>query len=367
MKQQKYLFVVGQLQNGGLERQLYYICKQLKERAIDTTVVCWNCHPDDYYYSSFSSLLGSSFFGLSAKENKIKKVKSLREIIQRGKFSHLISFSAFTNFLTYFCGIGSAAKTYGSLRTSLDFYLKDQGLKAFFNLMFPRVIIANSTAAIKEGLQHPILSKTSKFVLLQNVIDLRGIQKKSEVATNYEKKCFTTISVGNVRNAKRLDRLVSTFKLIKEDFPDFKIRHIHLGGGETNWLKDLIKSNGVEQYIRVLGPINNVYPYIKTADVLLHFSDIEGASNVIMESMSLSKPVISTNCGDTSLFVKNGYTGYIIHPYDASQFVNSILKLAQNSELYSYMRKNCFEEIEKYDTRHALSFFDQAINYVRNE
>lgn len=363
MKPNKYLFIVGQLGNGGLERQLYYICQQLVEANNEVYVICWNCDVNHFYYAQFKALLNDKIIGYEISQSKLSKLKHLRKLIVNNKFSHIISFSAFTNFLTYSCAMGTNSKVFGSLRTSLLFYLKQQKIKALLNLLFPKSIIANSMAAIEERKKNKLIKLRTQFSLLQNVIDIQGVIKKSQAnKITLNKNHFNTISVGNIREAKRLDRLVELFKYLKENHPKINIKHIHIGGGNIEWLNNLIKENKLEDYIVLKGQIDNVYPYIKESDTLLHFSDIEGASNVIMEAMCLSKPVVSTNCGDTPVYIKNNFNGFVYNTFDEKKFANSIIQLVENRDILEKMSFNSFAEINQYDIRNSLRFFEKAIN-----
>src|SRR5690606_36460063 len=244
MKSNKYLFIVGQLGNGGLERQLYYICQQLVEANKEVYVICWNCDINHSYYPQFKNLLETKLVGYEINQSKISKIKHLRKFIMTNEFSYVISFSAFTNFLTYLCTIGSNSKVFGSLRTSLVFYIKQQKIKALLNLLFPKNIIANSVAAIDERKQNKLINLRTRFSLLQNVIDIQGVIEKSQAyEITIDTDSFRTISIGNIREAKRLDRLIKLFKYFKVNHPEINIQHIHIGGGNITWLEKLIRDN----------------------------------------------------------------------------------------------------------------------------
>ena len=56
-----------------------------------------------------------------------------------------------------------------------------------------------------------------------------------------------------------------------------------------------ILERGLENYIEFLGAKKNPYPIIKQADILVVTSDYESQPMVILESMALNVPVVSTN------------------------------------------------------------------------
>lgn len=363
MKNKKYLFIVGQLGNGGLERQLFYICNKLVSDGHNVSVVCWNYDIKQYYSSKFKSLLNKRLFTLETDQSKISKIIRLRKIVKSDEFTHIISFSAFTNFLTFICALGTKAKVYGSLRTSTTHYLKKQKFKALLNLIFPNKILVNSLSAKKEADSYKLICWWTKFRLLQNVVDIDYISDKAnQLIIKNNKFNYNTISIGNIREAKRLDRLIELFEYIKVQYPDLKIKHLHLGGGNIKWMQKLINEKNLSDYITLKGQIENVYPYIKSSDLLLHFSDIEGASNVIMEALALNKPIISTDCGDTSLYVVNDFTGYVIKPFNVKEFSDRLIELSKNENLNNKMSSNSKSEIKKYDIENLMNFFNNAIN-----
>lgn len=363
MKNRKYLFVVGQLGNGGLERQLYYLCTQMVSSDYEVYVICWNYENEQYYFKQFQKILNDRLIIFDSKESKVSKIIKLRKIIKIEKFTDIVSFSGFTNFLIYISSFGYGAKTYGSLRTSFSYYIKKQKVKAMINLCFPKRILVNSISAQNEAKKNRMISLRTDFRLLQNVVDIQNIlNRANEIYIDVDKKYFNTISIGNIREAKRLDRLVEVFSLIKSDYPDFLIKHIHIGGGELAWLQALIDKKELTDIIHLKGQVENVYPYIKSADLLLHFSDVEGASNVIMEGMSLSKAIVSTDCGDTSLYVKDGETGFLIKPFKKEEFSAHIFRLANDRKMLEDISERSFFEIKKYDVDHAMAFFQAVVD-----
>jgi len=56
----------------------------------------------------------------------------------------------------------------------------------------------------------------------------------------------------------------------------------------------LSKKLGIEQKVKFLGFVKNPYPYIKNAKLLVSSSNSEGLPRVIVESLILNTPVVST-------------------------------------------------------------------------
>ncbi|HRR05572.1 MAG TPA: glycosyltransferase [Candidatus Woesebacteria bacterium] len=61
-------------------------------------------------------------------------------------------------------------------------------------------------------------------------------------------------------------------------------------------IKNFIDKNSLGENIKILGFVDNPYPYLKAADCLICSSYAEGFSTAIAESIILGLPVISTDC-----------------------------------------------------------------------
>ncbi|ELV2771259.1 glycosyltransferase, partial [Enterobacter cloacae] len=94
---------------------------------------------------------------------------------------------------------------------------------------------------------------------------------------------------------KRVERSIRAFFEIKKDHPEYKL--IILGDGElySKHLEDVIRL-GLESDVLFLGFQKNPYFFISNAKLLMLTSDSEGLPTVLIESLILGVPVISTDC-----------------------------------------------------------------------
>ena len=100
------------------------------------------------------------------------------------------------------------------------------------------------------------------------------------------------IHVGKFNSWKRHDLLIKAFSqaTTKHDL-------LLLGiGALLESSKQLVENLGISHRVHFLGFKSNPYPYIKSADLLVLTSDFEGLGMVLLESVALGPPAISTNC-----------------------------------------------------------------------
>ena len=90
----------------------------------------------------------------------------------------------------------------------------------------------------------------------------------------------------------------------------------------------------------------------------------EGLPNVLLESMSMGVPVVSSNLGGVPEIVIDGKTGYMIEPGNSDQLADAIQKLWDDRTSYRKMRLRARQLMtEKFDKERQ---FDQFLKYFRS-
>ena len=66
----------------------------------------------------------------------------------------------------------------------------------------------------------------------------------------------------------------------------------------------------------------------------------EGWGMVMGEAIEFGLPIVSFNIASAPEMIHDGYNGYIIENYDKKNYINCMLKLANNNTLLKTMGKN---------------------------
>jgi glycosyltransferase involved in cell wall biosynthesis len=119
--------------------------------------------------------------------------------------------------------------------------------------------------------------------------------------------------------------------------------------GYLETLRDLVKSEKLEDFIRFYDFRENVYPIMSQADIVLVCSGNEAFGRVTLEAMILGKPVVSTNSGGTPELIKEGFNGLLYEPGDYKQLADRIEYLIEN--------KGKIKEFGENGHRYAKEFF----------
>ena len=107
------------------------------------------------------------------------------------------------------------------------------------------------------------------------------------------------LTVSRLVDWKKVDRSIRALSKIKDKEKYFLL--IVGEGDERKNLESLIKELNLEDSVRLVGAVRNedVYKYMTIADIFLSFYDLSNVGNPLLEALSLGKPIITYNVGDT--------------------------------------------------------------------
>ena len=152
-------------------------------------------------------------------------------------------------------------------------------------------------------------------------------------------------------------------KLVAGSLPSVHLMMVG-DGPDEQVLRTKVNELGIEQHV-------TFYPFTNEPQYVFDRVDItvlpslykEGLPNVLLESMSMGIPVVSSNLGGVPEIVIDGKTGYIVEPGNSGHLANAILKLWDDRTSYRTMRLNARQlMIEEFDKERQ---FDQFLKYFR--
>jgi glycosyltransferase involved in cell wall biosynthesis len=154
---------------------------------------------------------------------------------------------------------------------------------------------------------------------------------------NISDDAFVIGFIGRLHPVKNLDVLLDAFSLIQ---PRTKNALLVLAGrGEMlDQLRELTRSLGIGNNIVFLGHQTEITKILKTFDILVLPSRIEGFGLVLLEAMASGVPVIATNVGGIPEVVEDGITGLLVSPGDPNVLASAIYRLFNNQDLVDRLR-----------------------------
>lgn len=135
------------------------------------------------------------------------------------------------------------------------------------------------------------------------------------------------------RPEKDHDLLIDACLALAQDAPRLRLALIG-GGPRYEHHRQSIAERGLESRIRLVGPVDDVSPYLQALDVACLVPRInEGFSNSLLEKMAMGLPVIATDVGGNREAIAHGTNGYIIAPGDRAQLITLLLGLYRDPTL----------------------------------
>ena len=159
------------------------------------------------------------------------------------------------------------------------------------------------------------------------------------------------IFIGRIQKRKGIDIYIETAKIIKEKYP-FTEFHV-LGRCEDSKYIRVLDSMEAAGYIKYHGHVSDIRHYLKDIHCTIHPSYYnEGMSNVLLESCSSGRPVITTKKAGCADVVEDGKNGFIMENIDASSLVKCVemfinLPYEKKSEMGDYSRKKMIGEFDR--------------------
>jgi N-acetylgalactosamine-N,N'-diacetylbacillosaminyl-diphospho-undecaprenol 4-alpha-N-acetylgalactosaminyltransferase len=150
-------------------------------------------------------------------------------------------------------------------------------------------IIANSNGNSFDLIEN---FNCEKVVTIHNPFDVEKIINLSKENIEYHKDKFSFITIGRLDSGKNHKLLINSFSKLNIDANLYII-----GEGELrSELENQIKTLNLEKKVFLLGRKENPYKYISKSDCFVFSSNYEGFPNVLLEALSCSIPIISTDC-----------------------------------------------------------------------
>jgi glycosyltransferase involved in cell wall biosynthesis len=235
----------------------------------------------------------------------------------------------------------------------------------FFIKKWVTVFITGSENA-GERLKKILKLDESKQLTINNGIQKRTITlSKEQFKVKYSilENKFVASVVANLETRKGHIFLLQAILQIKNQYPQSLIPlFIFEGlGPEKKSLEKYVSENELDDFVLMIDYIPDVFNLLNASDVVILPSIAsEDFPNIIIEAMSLGKPVIGTNIGGIPEQIENNKTGIVVKPQNSDELKNAIIKLSSD---LSVLQQFSVEAQKKFD---ALYEYSISVNKYHN-
>lgn len=135
--------------------------------------------------------------------------------------------------------------------------------------------------------------------------------------------------VSRIMKEKGIDQYINAAKVLRKKYPNTEF-HI-VGFCEENYL-NILNELSISGIIIYHGMQEDVRPFYKMAHCIVHPTYYpEGMSNVLLESASTGRPIITTNRSGCKEIVNDGVNGYLVKERDFDDIIDKIEKFIKLS------------------------------------
>jgi glycosyltransferase involved in cell wall biosynthesis len=194
---------------------------------------------------------------------------------------------------------------------------------------------------------------------LQNPIQITG---GVDLSTQREKR---VIFVGRLSYwDKRIDRLLSAWKLIYNDFPEWRLSIVG-EGSERNTLEKYVHDNGLQR-VEFLGFTPNPQNMYTTSEILCLTSTIEGCPMVLLEAQLCGCATMAFDCsaGVRELLSPNWESGVYVPNGDIKAYAEALARLMSDDKLRSSIQQNGVENAKRFSPEKSAEQYHALIEQL---
>lgn len=123
---------------------------------------------------------------------------------------------------------------------------------------------------------------------------------------------------------------------------------------------------GIREQVLFVGRIslNKIFNYYNLADIFVLNSQYEGLSHILLEVLTLGKPIIASNCGGNPEVIENEKNGLLVEYNNVDQLKLAIKRVLTEPYWQSVeYKKTCQESLEKFNWSKNI---EETFNLFRN-
>jgi glycosyltransferase involved in cell wall biosynthesis len=327
-------FVLTELVGGGAERSMLSIIDALDRRRFSPTLILFDSRQDHAPPRDVPIVVlsGRAPTGVGRLASRVVQ---LARVVRRERLDLLVSFLIGPNIVSIaaarLAGIPVVIGERSAPRAVLSRNnrpLRARSIwSALVRLMYPLASrIVTNTEGARAELVAFLKIPVDRIAVIPNPIDLQRIASLAAEPLDGEDALPdgpTLVHVGRFTHAKDHDTLLNAFALVRRHRPATLVL---VGDGEDEArVRALSSALGLDAHVVFTGFTRNPYRYLARATVSVLTSRFEGLPNVLIESMALGVPIVSTACqyGPLEILGDNEY-GVLTPVGDAARFAAAV-------------------------------------------
>jgi glycosyltransferase involved in cell wall biosynthesis len=234
-------------------------------------------------------------------------------------------------------------------------------VESFFLRFFPKVVCVSQPikqVLLQRGLRH------DQLMIIENGIDVEPYTQHDDDKVRLLRRQlgtrdgeFVIISVGRLNLQKRQENIIAVADALRAR--GIEVIFLIVGAGELrDTLEDLIRKNGLEGRVRLLGFRDDVKDLLKCADIFFLPSLDEGVPMSLLEAMASKLAVVATAVGGIPALIEDGKDGILLNKSDVLGMAKAIELLLFNRALREQLGQNALAKVvHRYSSQKMFSSY----------
>jgi glycosyltransferase involved in cell wall biosynthesis len=326
------LLVTGTLEAGGAERVLSDMANYWSRRGWRITFATWSSPATPDFYTLDPPIqrvwldIGNSSSLFGRLWANVRRVRRLRALLRAERPDVMLSFIDIPNVLALLASAGLGLRTVISERHNPDQTERFGAYEGAYSLAVPwrilRRLLYRHAAAVTA-----LNSEAAKWIGAECGVPVEVIANPlralPQIAVTREK---LVLGIGRLNVQKGFDLLIEAFSMVAGDFPDWRL--LILGNGPDR--AKLLELRGRLPFaarIELREAVRDVESWMARAGLVVLPSRYEAYGNVMLESLGMGAPMITTRCAGPMSFVVDRVNGRLVPVEDARALATAMTEL----------------------------------------
>ncbi len=203
-----------------------------------------------------------------------------------------------------------------------------------FLARFTKIIVSVSKEVKRFTIKQERIDE-EKFVTIYNGIDLAdfNINEKGNFKEELKipRDAVLVGSIGRLVSQKGFEYFLVAAKGVLKIIP--YAYFIIIGDGPLRYrLKKVVESLGISSKVILTGYRRDIPRILRSLDIFVLSSLIEGLPNALMEAMACERPVIATKVGGVPELISQDENGLLVYPRDSQALCGAIVSLIKDRD-----------------------------------
>jgi phosphatidylinositol alpha-mannosyltransferase len=177
------------------------------------------------------------------------------------------------------------------------------------------------------------------YNIIPNGVDLEHFSPDVAPIEKFKDGKLNILFVSRLEKRKGLNYLLQAFKQVKEEIPNCRLIVVGPGTRLRRRYERYVAKSGLKDVIFTgLVAYDELPRYYKTADVFCAPAIAsESFGIILLEAMSMSKPIVASNISGYANVVSHGVDGLLVPPADKDKLAKALISLLNDESLRQEM------------------------------